>query len=1830
MRTHSKDLAASTVATDLRHPRPMSTASGAAERGHSTATWRRRLAGVHLVFLSGLLALSAHAQVTVTEFMASNGKTLADQDGDYSDWIELYNADTNAVNLDGWYLTDSASQLTKWRFPGTNLAPQRFLVVFASGKNRATPGAQLHTSFSLNAGGEYLALVKPDGVTIASEFAPEFPEQFKDISYGAVPGTNAYYYFTKPTPGASNAVGYIAFVADTKFSHDRGFYTTNFDLAITTETTNAAIRYTTNGTPPTAATGILYAGPIPINRTTVIRATAFKTGFLPSNVDSHTYLFLGDVIRQSSDGRAPPGWPTSWGANVVDYGMDPDVVTNSRYSGTIKADLQTIPSYCLVMDLKDLFDPVKGIYANAVNDGPAWERPASIELIYPDSRKGFQVNAGVRIRGGYSRSSGNPKHAFRFFFRSDYGPSRLHYPVFGPDAAQSFDGYDLRTFENYSWSFEGDSRGIFLRDQFSRDAQLAMGQPAERGDFYHLYIDGQYWGLYNTDERPEAAYAASYFGGNKEDYDTIKVNPAAGYSIFATDGNMIAWNKLWTLAKAGFASDAAYQRIQGNNPDGTRNSTYDNLLDVDNLIDYMLVILYGGNLDAPISNFLSNQSPNNFFAVRNRIGNDGFRFFTHDSEHTLLDVNQDRTGPYTAGSILNKSNPQWFWQQLSANAEFRMRVADRVQRHFFNGGLLTPQACTARFLRRKAEIDRAVVGESARWGDAKRSVPLTRDVEWIAEINRVVNRYIPQRTGIVLNQLRNKNLYPKVAAPAFNQFGGNITNGFFLTLSAPAGTIYYTLDGVDPRLPGGTNAPAALVYTVPIALSESVLVKSRVWSGTNWSALTEATFTPIQTFTDVLITEIMYRPPDEVLVDGDQLEFVELKNVGTSERDLSGAHFTNGINYTFPLGARVSPGQFLVLVSDPGAFTNKYPDVQVDGVYTGRLANGGDTLTLVHAAGATVASVTYGTEAPWPISADGAGFSLVPVNPNLNPDPNDPINWRASSRVGGSPGVDDPPINLRPVWINEVLTHTDLPQLDSIELFNPNTNGVDIGNWFLTDRRLAPKKFRVPPGTTIPAGGYVVFTEHDFNPNPGVEPSFALDSHGDEVYLYSADASGNLTGFSDGFSFGAAQNGVTFGRYTNSVGAIQYPTQRANTLAAPNSGPRVGPVVINEIQYHPAPSDDEFVELKNITSSPVKLYDPAYPTNTWRLEGIGFAFPTNVEIAANGLLLVVGVDPARFRARYDVPPSVPVFGAYSGVLQDNGELLQLKRPDTPEVDTHGVVFVPYIVVDEVRYDNNLPWPTNAGGAGPSLERIKATAYGNDPINWRASFGIASPGFENSGNRIPLVSAGDDQTLQAQTFPFPVALSGAASDDGLPNPPGILTVSWSQVSGPGPALFSDLHQLNATASFPGVGTYVLRLTADDGEWTATDDLTVVIARPPAQVTFVPAGSVWKYLDNGSDQGTAWRTNAFEDSSWAAGKAQLGYGDGDEATVVGYGPDANNKYITTYFRRAFMVTNAAAAQQLTVNLLRDDGGVVYLNGVEIFRSNMPAGVIVYNTFADVVVSGADETTTFFENSVDPALLKEGTNVLAVEIHQQNVASSDISFDLDLSGLAAPPNQPPIVDAGADQSVTLPQPAFLRGTAVDDGLPMPPGVVSTAWTLVSGPGVVTFGNSNAVSTTAEFSTPGIYTLRLTASDGALTVTDDVAINVGGETFGQWKARYFTSTELADASVSGDNADPDADGFSNYQEYVSGTDPRDVRSRLQVDSTAWVGGPGSGAQIRFTAVAGRSYTVQYRDSLSGGAWLKLHDVEPPLTTQAVEVVDSAGDHPATRYYRLITPSQP
>ncbi len=1728
------------------------------------------------------LAGTGQAQVAITEFLASNSKTLPDVDGDFSDWIEIQNTSASDVNLLGWSLTDDPVLPAKWKFPATNLPAGAFMVVFASGKNRTDAGAELHTSFSLASNGEYLALFPPESTTPATEFAPQFPRQKADISYGTRAGQ--LLFFNPPSPGVANTGGYADYVGDTKFSVNRGFFDTPFDLTISTGTAGAAIRYTTNGAPPTATTGIVYAGPLSIRATTVLRAAAFKNGFQPSNVDTQTYLFLSDVIHQSTNGVAPPGWPTSWGANIVNYGMDPRIVDSATYRDQIIPALKSIPTFCVVTDLKNLFDPGTGIYANASQDSIAWERPVSLELIYPDGTKGFQIDAGIRIRGGFSRSTDNPKHAFRFFFRDAYGAAKLKYPLFGNAGTDEFDAIDIRTFENYSWSFQGDTRGVFIRDQSSRDTQLAMGRQGERGNYYHLYINGQYWGLYNTCERPEAAYAATYYGGSKEDYDVIKVE-AGPYTINATDGDMAAWARLYNAAKAGLTNNADYFKLEGRNADGSPNPAYENLLDVDNLIDYMLVILYGGNLDAPISNFLGNTSPNNWYGQRDHTGaHGGFRFNTHDSEHTLLDVSENRTGPFgTATSWpLNKSNPQYIWQQLSVNAEFRMRVADRVQKHFFNGGALTPEAERARFAARTNEIFAAVVGESARWGDSKTSTPLTRDKNWLPTANGILGAYMGQRTTTVLAQLKAKKLYPAVVAPVFGQFGGNVPAGFQVSLSAPAGLLYYTTDGSDPRLLGGAGSRAAKPYNAPFPINRTTTVRARVLSGSDWSALTEATFTIIQTFDTLLVTEVMYHPTGTPDVDGDHFEFIELKNVGGTELDLSGVHFTNGVSFTFPSGTRLAAGKFAVLVSDHDAFTNRYPGVPVAGVYGGKLSNSGERLTLVHAVGTTIFDVTYNNAAPWPPSADGLGFSLVPVNANANADPNDVANWRASTLPGGSPGTDDPALDLPAIVVNEALAHTDPPELDAVELFNPGPAPADISGWFLTDDRTQPKKYRIPGPRVLPAGGYFVVDESAFNAADQGANAFRLDSHGDAVWLYSADAQGNLTGYSEGFSFPASANGVSFGRYTNSVGEVQYPPQLALTFGADNSGPRVGPVVLNEIQYQPAPGQVEFIELKNIASTNVPLFDVDFPTNTWRVTGADFSFPTNVTLPPGGLAVIADSDPALFRSRFGIPAEVPVFGPFGGNLQDSGERLELQRPDKPYPVTNQLnevsYFVPYVAVDSVRYNDKLPWPTNAAGFGPSLERKAATAYADDPANWAASFGAPSPGFDSNANRPPLVDAGPDQNFPAASaFPLVASLAGSATDDGKPN--GQLSYAWSQVSGPGLVSIVSPNSPTTQIRVPGQGNYLMRLSVSDGGATSSDDVIISVARAVGDFTFVPVGSTWRYLDNGSDQGTAWRAPAFDDSTWKAGPAQLGYGDGDEATLLSFGPDANAKFITTYFRLKFNVADAKGVTALTCQLLRDDGALIWLNGTLVVKDNMPdvsnPDDITYLTTASSAIGGADEST-FYPFTLDPGLLKDGTNTLAVEIHQSGGTSSDISFDFSLSGKVQGSNHAPTAAAGDDLTVKLPASAALSGSFTDDGLPNPPGAPQFVWTKVSGPGLVTFASANQLLTTADFTAPGTYVLRLTVNDGVFSASDDVAVNVTG----------------------------------------------DVPPSVLVVFT-----PGN-PSLRFTTEANVSYTVQSRTDLLTGSWITVQQVTAGAGGQVIDV--PLGSDGGQKFYRVVSPAVP
>jgi hypothetical protein len=695
-------------------------------------------------------------------------------------------------------------------------------------------------------------------------------------------------YFTKPTPGTFNIAGAMGIVSEVWFSHERGFYDDSFQLILSTADSDAVIHYTLDGSRPTITHGITYSGPIDINDTSTIRAVAVKPGWLDSMIKTHTYIFTADVRYQSLYGEPPgPNWPAPgyFNAQRIDYGMDPKVVIDDpRYSGqTIIDALEAIPTVSIATDLDNLFSPSKGIYVNAYNEGRAWERPCSVELIYPpnpqgpgfpdlirlpdangvwrwvlprDMKGGSQADAGVRIRGGFSASGENPKHAFRLFFRSEYGDAKLRYPMFGDEGDDVFDHIDLRCSQNYSWAFQGDNKNSMVREVFSRDLQGRMGHPYTRSRYYHLYINGHYWGLFQTQERSEASWGQSYMGGEKDDYDVLTSDRTADRRVVPTDGERDAYDRLYDETIAGFHDYERYSRVQGLNIDGTPNDTFERLLDVENLIDFMIIEYYTGDSDGPGSRF--GGVPNNTWGIFNRVNPDGWKWTHHDNEHTLGAGGagpppgaavENLVEPFTsAGGNRDFFNPHWLHEQLMlSNIDYRLKFADHVHRHFHNDGLMTLEVSRNNILNRTYQIDMAIIAESARWGDAKHSYwAHNKDDHWWPEINRLLyetfdpwggQTYLTPRVDIVLQQFKDVGWYPNAQPPVF----ANMNEYVFLGNPNGAGTIYYTTDGNDPRLPAAQSLPGPPVTLLAESAAKSYLVPT-VANGGNLLSNTPARF----------------------------------------------------------------------------------------------------------------------------------------------------------------------------------------------------------------------------------------------------------------------------------------------------------------------------------------------------------------------------------------------------------------------------------------------------------------------------------------------------------------------------------------------------------------------------------------------------------------------------------------------------------------------------------------------------------------------------------------------------------------------------------------------------------------------------------------------------------------------------------------------------------------------------------------------------------------------------------------------------------------------------
>ena len=1515
----------------------------------SNAITRSYVFNLHQLFLllifaiwrdaGGSVALPAPEGLVISEFVASNNGVLADEDDEYSDWIEIYNPAEEVVNIEGWFLTNDPDVLNEWVFPGATIPGQGYLVVFASGKDRRVAGSELHTNFKLNRDGDYLALVKPDGATIASAFSPTYPRQLSDISYGVLMATdtlvmvpedgsgkvffptdgslgeswksvgfddsawsdlqmaigfdrpeaseidppaevvladvtkpgdpivgtsgnspageevnkaiddttatkylnfdifdtgftvtpsigesvvvglrfssgndapdrdptsftlhgsnngttftpiasgpipeflgrfetvevgfendqsyahyrilfptlrgpnasccmqiseveflgqsgpsvasfsklivsdvegsmygstssaylripfeassndalsslalhiryddgfvaylngvevargnapqNALYdsiaisdrtredavswerfslvdfknlvqtganvlaihgmndsvngpdfllqvrlenasivvgqtgYFDDPTPGELNSTISLGLVAAPSMNQNRGFYTASFALALTSATEDATIRYTTDGSVPTIESGIDYVSPIQVHQTSVIRAVAFKEGWRTSETTTHSYVFIDDVVNQTASSTINAGFPSSWNGQGSDYGLDGRVVGRNgtddfggKYANELIASLLSLPTMSLVIDNDEMFGP-QGIYSNPNDRGDAWERGASLELIFPDGTEGFQEDAGIRIQGGaFRRFDLSLKKSFRMIFSEEHGATKLKYPLFGPDAADEFDNFILRANSNDAWRW-GRENTLYVRDAFAQVTMREMGRVAPHSRFVHLYINGFYWGLYNPVERPDATFSSNYYGGDKDDWDALNQDSAP-------DGNYDAWNRLLELVSGDVADNAVYQLIQGNNPDGTRNPDYEDLLDVENMIDYMIMNFFVGNNDWP---------HRNFWMGRDRNNGDGFKFYPWDTETTMglnSDLNANRTGVNNSAAVP--------YGALRGNAEFRTQFGDQVHKHFFNGGVfaVNPNSPVwdtsrpednrpaARLASLADSIRSAIVAESARWGDQLNSYPYTRDEHWEAELDFLLNTYHAQRAQIVLQQFRSASLYPNVAAPIFSQHGGPVPTGYRLSMSAQNGLVFYTTDGSDPRSPIEVTtissekliqSSAAKRVFIPTTTNGGSQIGDSWWDGSAfddsaWMAGTGGVGyeggTGYESYIDIDVRNAMQGVNTAALI-----------RIPFSQESLD----LNAFNF-MTLSIRFDDGF--------AAFLN----------------------------GVKIASVNAPEELEWFSNADAQNDDSSAV---LLAD-FDVSQFLSALREGDN--------------------------LLAIQGLNVSTGSSD----FLIDAELSVGRREIK-------GGEVIATEYS-------EP-VELD---DLVTIKARTF--------DGAEW-SALNEATF------------------TVGSPR-------LIISELNYHPAspspaevalgfndPDDFEFIELFNPGSTTYDLSDVYFS------DGVVFAFADSPvsELGAGEYVLVVR-NPAAYETRFG--SGGPVAGEYSGGLSNSGERVALS-------DSSGLIL-------EFSYGVSDPWPPSALDEGRSLQLIADNADPSLPASWRASSEVGgSPG-----------------------------------------------------------------------------------------------------------------------------------------------------------------------------------------------------------------------------------------------------------------------------------------------------------------------------------------------------------------------------------------------------------------------------------------------------------------------------------------------------------------------
>ena len=1291
--------------------------------------------------------------LVINEFMASNNSTIADSQGEYDDWIEIYNYGTDPIYMGGMYIADDS---TLWQIPeGVSLNADSYLLIWA---DDAGAGTGLHASFKLSASGDQVRLFKSDGTTLIDGIT--FGEQTTDVSYGRYPdGGEDWYDMSDPTPGTANKVG---MAGEVEFSKLSGTFTSNFSLTLATESPTATIRYTTDGTIPTASS-TLYSGPIAISnaQTRIIRARAFKTDLAPGLVASQTYLALASDMQ---------GFTSNLPIVIVD-------------TASFDIDTENDPGTDYVLR------PVSTAFIDTNDTGRASVKDLS----------DFAGRGGLKVRGDSSASDWMAASwARQYSFETwDEDNNNINVSILGfpPES-------------KWILHIPFDDKSL-MRNVLACEWSNTMGNYASRTKYVELFLNkggdnvsmDDYWGVYILMERIKV---------DKNRVDIAKLQPTDNSEPEVSGGYIIKHDKYYS-PETGFTTtqnktgtflfqDPKYYEVT------TQQKAW-----IKGYLDQFETALYGASYADPITGYAKYMDVNTFIdffwmvEITKQVDSYVYSTYMYKDRGGKLKMGPawdfniafGNAGPTPGQSWYfdwQRETPGWYYSglgsgseinvwynQLRTDAEYKLKCADRWFElredrlndanivadidYYYN--LLSSEAAGRHFDRWQLYVD-ASTGKEVTSGGVWASIlnawtwpnwyygtpndPHTyqMEVEWIKNWLTGLGTPAPGETYDPLYTDRfgwiDNNIgyaFPPnftVGGVAMNR-GGHVSSGASLTMSGSTGTIYYTLNGTDPRGTGGSIIGTA--YTSPITLNASVQVKARIKNGTAWSALNEATFAVGPVAEKLRITEIMYHPEDTNDPNDPNKEFIELKNIGASAINLNLVRLTNGVEFTFP-NRSLAAGGYVLVVKNQAAFVARYGsglNSIIAGEYSGSLNNAGERIRLedANAIGQVILDFEY-KDGWYPIT-DGNDFTLNIINP-ANPDVNSwnlEESWQASNVKGGSPGAayaSNVAANGA-IVINEVLTHTDSLGGDWIELHNTTGASINIGGWFLSDDLDDLRKYEIAAGTTIPANGYKVFTEDANFSNTGdagCHTVFALSELGEQVFLSSGSAGQLSGGYSIKQDFGAMTKDVTIGRYTKSAAAgydVDFTAMASATKGTANSGPLVPDVVINEIMYHSGNQYDrlaEYIELYNRSGSTVTLYDVSNPSNTWKFtNGIDFTFPAGVTLGPGKYLLVSRCNPTIFRLVYSVPSDVNVFGPFANgtALANDGEKVELSKPETPEPDS----YVPYIRVEQVNYSDGShpaagavsdPWPTTPDGGGKSLGRKVPGNYGNDVNNWQAA------------------------------------------------------------------------------------------------------------------------------------------------------------------------------------------------------------------------------------------------------------------------------------------------------------------------------------------------------------------------------------------------------------------------------------------------------------------------------------------------------------------------------